>query len=117
MDQSRNQAEIKSAMDGYYKIIHTLQDKIQSNNTKMEDFNKSIEQNFKQIETLKGDESLISSFKTEMKQMQILYNDSIIKDNYKCHTLISETEENIKLLEKTFAEVSKMGLTQLEPTL
>ena len=30
MDQSRNQAEIKSAMDGYYKIIQTLQDKIQS---------------------------------------------------------------------------------------
>ena len=80
----------------------------------MEDFNKTIEENFIKMDMLKGNESLISSFKNTMEDMKLIHNQAILKDNAKCHTLISETQENIKMLEKTLSEVSKMGLTQLE---
>jgi predicted Rossmann fold nucleotide-binding protein DprA/Smf involved in DNA uptake len=114
MDKEKQQAEIKLTIDGYHKIIKTIQDKIQSNNNKMEDFNKTIEENFIKMDMLKGNESLISSFKNTMEDMKLIHNQAILKDNAKCHTLISETQENIKMLEKTLSEVSKMGLTQLE---
>ena len=114
MDKEKQQAEIKLTIDGYHKIIKTIQDKIQSNNNKMEDFNKTIEENFIKMDMLKGNESLISSFKNTMEAMKLIHNQAILKDNAKCHTLISETQENIKMLEKTLSEVSKMGLTQLE---
>ena len=114
MDKEKQQAEIKLTRDGYHKIIKTIQDKIQSNNNKMEDFNKTIEENFIKMDMLKGNESLISSFKNTMEDMKLIHNQAILKDNAKCHTLISETQENIKMLEKTLSEVSKMGLTQLE---
>jgi hypothetical protein len=75
----------------------------------MEEFNKMIVQNIKQLESLKGNEEIISSFKTKMEEMEILHNEVIIKDNEKCNTLISDTQENINKLEKILDEVSKMG--------
>jgi hypothetical protein len=109
MAKQTQQADIKIAIDGYHKIIKTLQDKIQTNNKKMEEFNKMIVQNIKQLESLKGNEEIISSFKTKMEEMETLHNEVIIKDNEKCHTLISDTQENINKLEKILDEVSKMG--------
>ena len=109
MAKQTQQADIKIAIDGYHKIIKTLQDKIQINNNKMEEFNKMIVQNIKQLESLKGNEEIISSFKTKMEEMEILHNEVIIKDNEKCNTLISDTQENINKLEKILDEVSKMG--------
>jgi len=109
MAKQTQQADIKIAIDGYHKIIKTLQDKIHTNNKKMEEFNKMIVQNIKQLESLKGNEEIISSFKTKMEEMEILHNEVIIKDNEKCNTLISDTQENINKLEKILDEVSKMG--------
>jgi hypothetical protein len=113
IEKKKNQAEIKSAIEGYKKIIETLHDKIKLNNKKMEEFNTIIQQNLKEMESLKGDKSIILSFKNKMEDMLQLHNESLIKDNANCDKLISDTEENIKMLEKKLEDVSKMGLTRL----
>ena len=48
-----------------------------------------------------------------MEDMLQLHNESLLKDNANCDKLISDTEKNIKLLEKKLEDVSKMGLTRL----
>ena len=111
------QADIKSAITGYKKIIVTLQDKIKSNDKAIEKFNKTIEQNFKQLESLKdGNEAIISSFKKEMENIKQLHNSILLKENDTCNKLISETQENIKLLERELDKVSKMSLTKFGTT-
>jgi bacterioferritin (cytochrome b1) len=113
MEKKKSQAEIQSAIEGYKKIIETLHDKIKSNNKTIEEFTTIIQQNLKEMESLKGDKSIILSFKNKMEDMLQLHNESLIKDNANCDKLISDTEENIKMLEKKLEDVSKMGLTRL----
>ena len=111
------QADIKSAITGYKKIIVTLQEKIASNDKSIEKFNKTIEQNFKQLESLKdGNEAIISSFKKEMENIKQLHNSILLKENDTCNKLISDTQENIKLLERELDKVSKMSLTKFGTT-
>ena len=95
--------EIKSSIEGYEKIIESLQEKIKANNKEIEKFNKTIEQNLKQIEYLKDDnQAIITYFKKEMENIKQLHNSVLIKDNCNCDKLISEIEENIKKLDKAY---------------
>jgi len=54
--------EIKTSIEGYEKIIESLQEKIKSNNKEIDKFNKTIEQNLKQIEYLKNDNQAIITY-------------------------------------------------------
>ena len=114
MEKQKQQADIKSAISGYKTIIEQLQEKIKSNNKAIDTFNETIEENFIKMNFLKGDnEEIINLFKNKMENLKKIHNDSLIKDIGMSNKLISETEKNIKLLEKKLEDVSKMGLTRL----
>ena len=117
LEKEKQHAEIKSAIAGYNKIIESIQERIKSNNKEIEEFNKVIEQNLKEIDLLKDvEQGIITSFKNKMESTKQLHNESLIKDNVKCNTLISETELNIKKLEKELDKISKLGSTKFGTT-
>ena len=116
MEKENQQQEIKSAIRGYKEIIEKLQEKIKSNNKAIDNFNETIDENFKKMNSFKGDEELINLFKNKMENLKKIHNDSLITDIGLCNKLISDTEKNIKKLEEELVKVSKMGFTKFGTT-
>jgi len=117
VEKEKHQADIKSAIAGYKLIITQLEEKIKSNHKAIDNFNETIEENFKKMESLKEEnEEIITLFKIKMENLKKIHNDSLIKDIAMCNKLIIETQSNIAKLDKELDKISTMGLIKIGTT-